>query len=277
MKRANRDVGNFRRPGGRWRGTLPWVTPLYVGALQLGAYATARLPASRRTGLLRAHSTNVANLRAGRWGTLATSAAFVERPIPPAYGVALLAALGTAEARWGAGRAAAVFAAGHVGASLLIYASLRGRPGARPEAVGPPIPGAPGGAGAAGGATAHAVDVGASYGFYATLGALAASLPHRGARAAATGGLLVLGAAPVVRRGRTFTDAGHLTALALGVAIGAARTAMRGRFPATGREFAQLTAAATPVRGTAVGTVPSSAHGSARPSGDGIASQRGVV
>ncbi|WP_438488353.1 rhomboid-like protein [Streptomyces sp. S186] len=181
------------------------MTPLYVGALQLGAYATARLPARRRTELLRAHSTNVANLRAGRWGTLATSAAFVEEPLPVAYGAALLAALGTAEARWGVGHAAAVFAAGHVGASLLVYAGLRVRGRARP----------------AGGATAHAVDVGASYGFYATLGALVASLPHRGARVAATGGLLALGAVPVVRRGRTFTDAGHLTALALGVAVGA--------------------------------------------------------
>ncbi|WP_274916033.1 rhomboid-like protein [Streptomyces sp. WZ-12] len=251
------------------------MTPLYVGALQLGVYATARLPASRRTALLRAHSTNVANLRAGRWGTLATSAAFAERPISPAYGVALLAALGTAEARWGAGCTAAVFAAGHVGASLLIYAGLRGRPGARPEAVAPPIPGAPGDAGAAGGATAHAVDVGASYGFYATLGALAASLPHRGARVAASGGLLALGAVPVVRRGRTFTDAGHLTALALGVAVGAVRTAARGRFPATGRASAEAAASTTPVREAAVSAGPPSARGGARPAGDGIASQRG--
>ncbi|MCZ0995697.1 hypothetical protein O1L44_25150 [Streptomyces noursei] len=79
-------------------------------------------------------------------------------------------------------RAAAVFAAGHVGASLLVYAGLRGRRWAR-RAAARPAPEAAGGAG-----TAHAVDVGASYGFYATLGALAASVPHRGARAAATGG-----------------------------------------------------------------------------------------
>ncbi|MDC7339357.1 hypothetical protein PQR15_26225 [Streptomyces lydicus] len=70
--------------------------------MQLGAYATARLPAGRRTELLRAHSTNVANLRAGRWATLLTSAAFVERPLTVPYGAALLAALGSAEARWGA-------------------------------------------------------------------------------------------------------------------------------------------------------------------------------
>ncbi|WP_051798369.1 rhomboid-like protein [Streptomyces sp. NRRL S-337] len=184
---------------------VPWAAPLYVGALQLGAYATARLPARRRTELLRAHSTNVANLRAGRWGTLLTSAGFVEEPLPVPYGAALLAVLGTAERRWGVRRAAGVFAAGHIGASLLVYAGLRARTPLR----GPGDP------------TSHAVDVGASYGFYATLGALAASGPHRGVRTAATAGLLALGIRPVLRRGRTFTDAGHLTALVLGTATGA--------------------------------------------------------
>ncbi|MFG2141332.1 rhomboid family intramembrane serine protease [Streptomyces sp. NPDC048650] len=193
------------------RPALPWAAPLYTAAVQLGAYATGRLPAQRRTQLLRRHSTNVANLHAGRWWTLATSAAFVEEPLPVAYGAALVATLGTAEARWGTARAAGVFAAGHVGASLLVHAGLRHR-----VRVDPPD------------ATARAVDVGASYGFQATLGALAAAVPHRGARAAATAGLLALGALPVLRRGRTFTDAGHLTALALGLAMG---TALRGRGP----------------------------------------------
>ncbi|MEU9503794.1 rhomboid-like protein [Streptomyces sp. NPDC048196] len=184
---------------------VPWAAPLYVGAVQLGAYATARLPARRRTELLRAHSTNVANLRAGRWSTLLTSAGFVEEPLPVPYGAALLAVLGTAERRWGVRRATGVFATGHIGASLLVHAGLR----ARAHLRGPEDP------------TPHAVDVGASYGFYATLGALAASVPHRGVRTAATAGLLALGIRPVLRRGRTFTDAGHLTALALGATIGA--------------------------------------------------------
>ncbi|MCZ1010345.1 hypothetical protein O1L68_30325 [Streptomyces lydicus] len=118
---------------------VPWAASLYVGAVQLGAYATARLPRHRRTELLRAHSTNVTNLRAGKWQTLVTSAAFVEEPLPVAYGAALLAALGTAEARWGPWRTAGVFAAGHVGASLLVYAALRGRsPGGAPGAPGAP-------------------------------------------------------------------------------------------------------------------------------------------
>lgn len=191
------------------RTAVPWATPLYVGGIQLGAYATARLPGPRRTELLRAHSTNVANLRAGRWRTLVTSAAFVEHPLPLPYGAALLAALGTAEARWGTGRAAGVFLAGHIGASLLVYGGLRAREHGRPV-HGPTE-----------NATTQALDVGASYGFNATVGALAATVPHRGIRAAATGGLLALATAPVLRRGRTFTDAGHLAALALGVAMGA--------------------------------------------------------
>ncbi|MFD8548854.1 rhomboid-like protein [Streptomyces sp. NPDC059649] len=217
---------------------VPWAAALYVGAVQLGAYATARLPARRRTGLLRAHSTNVANLRAGRWGTLLTSAAFVEEPLPVPYGTALLAVLGTAERRWGTRRAAAVFAAGHIGASLLVYAGLRARTRLRGPATGPPPDREPPGQEPQDrpppDPTAHAVDVGASYGFYATLGALAASVPHRGVRTAATAGLLALGIRPVLRRGRTFTDAGHLTALALGMATGTGIRA--GRHPRKGGE-----------------------------------------
>ncbi|WP_432146614.1 rhomboid-like protein [Streptomyces sp. bgisy084] len=205
------------------RTAVPWATPLYIGGVQLGAHATARLPARRRTELLRAHSTNVANLRAGRWRTLVTSAAFVEHPLPLPYGAALLAALGTAEARWGTGRAAGVFMAGHIGASLLVYAGLRAQEHVRP-AHGPTGDTSPD-------ATTQAIDVGASYGFNATVGALAATVPHRGIRAAATGGLLALATAPVLRRSRTFTDAGHLAALALGVAMGAG---MRGGIPSPG-------------------------------------------
>lgn len=52
------------------------------------------------------------------------------------------------------------------------------------------------------------------------MGALAATVPHHGARAAATAGLLALGVRPVLRRGRTFTDVGHLAALVIGVALG---------------------------------------------------------
>ncbi|ARF54997.1 rhomboid-like protein [Streptomyces gilvosporeus] len=193
-------MGRTRRKPG-----VPWAAVLYVGGVQLGAYALGRLPRERRTQALRAQSTNVVNLRAGRGYTLLTSAALVEEPLAVPYATALLATLGTAEARWGTGRAAGVFAAGHIGASLLVYGALRGR-----VRLDPPD------------GTARAVDVGASYGWNATLGALAAAVPHRGARTAASAGLLALGIRPVLRRERTFTDAGHLTALGLGLAMGTA-------------------------------------------------------
>ncbi|WP_411140618.1 rhomboid-like protein [Streptomyces sp. x-80] len=201
--------------GSAGRRRLPWVAPLYVVAIGVGAYAAARLPGARRADLLRAHSTNVENLRARQWRTLVTSAAFLEEPLPLPYSAALLAALGTAEARWCPRRAAGVFAAGHIGASLLVYAGLRGRVRADPPDV-----------------TARAIDVGVSYGLNATLGALAMTVPHRGARTASTAGLLALGIRPVLRPERTFTDTGHLIAIALGVGIGAGMGARRGRSPA---------------------------------------------
>lgn len=218
VPRALRTTAPRGRPA-----AVPWAASLYVGAVQLGAYATARLPRRRRTELLRTHSTNVDNLRAGRWQTLATSAVFVEEPLPVPYGAALLAALGTAEARWGTWRAAGVFAAGHAGASLLVYGALRRRTreGTPSATTGASPARAAGETGAQPpDTTARAIDVGASYGFNATVGALAATVPHHGARAAATTGLLALGIRPVLRRGRTFTDVGHLAALVIGVALG---------------------------------------------------------
>lgn len=178
----------------------PWAAPAYVAAVQSGAYALRPMPEADREALLRAHSTNADNLRAGRWHTLLTSAFFVERPLDPAYGAILLAVLSGAETVWGPRRTASVFAFGHVGASLLVYGGLR--------AAGAPKE------------TASAVDVGASYGLNAVLGAAAVSLPHRAARAVAAAGVLGLVVRPLVREGRTFTDAGHLAALLLGLGAG---------------------------------------------------------
>lgn len=180
--------------------TAPWAASAYLAAVQSGAYALRPLPEADREELLRAHSTNVDNLRARRWHTLLTSAFFVERPIDPAYAALLLTVLGGAETVWGSRRTAAVFAFGHVGASLLVYGGLRATHASKE--------------------TGSAVDVGASYGLNAVLGAAAVSLPHRAARAAATAGVLGLVVRPLVREGRTFTDVGHLAALLLGLGAG---------------------------------------------------------
>ncbi len=152
-------------------------------------------PAGSASELLRAHSTNVANLRAGRWRTLVTSAVFVEEPLPAPYAAALLAALGTAEARWGDARGGAVRRrpSGRQSAGLrgLRRRTREGAPSATTTGASPGVSAAHA-AGETGAdppdATARAVDVGASYGFYATVGALAATVPHRGVRVAATAG-----------------------------------------------------------------------------------------
>lgn len=178
----------------------PWAASAYVAAVQSGAYALRPLPEADREAVLRAHSTNVDNLRDGRWHTLLTSAFLVEEPLDPAYGAMLLGILGGAETVWGSRRTAAVFAFGHLGASLLVYGGLRATDASKE--------------------TRSAVDVGASYGLNAVLGAAAASLPHRAARAVAAAGVLGLVVRPLVREGRTFTDAGHLAALLLGLGAG---------------------------------------------------------
>ncbi|MFD9820278.1 tyrosine-protein phosphatase [Streptomyces violascens] len=137
---------------------VPTLAPAYVGGVQLIAYASRRLLGERaRQDLLRSCSTNVDNLVAGRYGTLATSALLVEEPMELPYALLLLAVLGYAEYAHGAWWAAGVFLLGHVGATLLVYGGLR---------AGRPSP-----------ATRSALDVGTSYGFYATLGALTSALP----------------------------------------------------------------------------------------------------
>ncbi|MFD5414873.1 rhomboid-like protein [Streptomyces nojiriensis] len=176
---------------------IPWGA-VYAGGVQFGAYALERTEAAERERLLRDCSTNVDNLAAGRWETLLSSAFVVEEPLPLPYALLLVAVLGYAEYAYGAWWAASVFLFGHAAATLLVYGALRRTADPR---------------------TRRAVDVGTSYGFNAVLGSLTSALPRGAARTAARVGLLALAAAPVVRRGRTFTDAGHLAALGVGIGV----------------------------------------------------------
>ncbi|MFF3091296.1 rhomboid-like protein [Streptomyces nojiriensis] len=176
---------------------IPWGA-VYAGGVQFGAYALERTEAAERERLLRDCSTNVDNLAAGRWETLLSSAFVVEEPMPLPYALLLVAVLGYAEYAYGAWWAASVFLFGHAAATLLVYGALRRTADPR---------------------TRRAVDVGTSYGFNAVLGSLTSALPRGAARTAARVGLLALAAAPVVRRGRTFTDAGHLAALGVGIGV----------------------------------------------------------
>ncbi|WP_328963608.1 rhomboid-like protein [Streptomyces virginiae] len=185
---------------------IPWGA-VYAGGVQLGAYALQRTGAAERERLLRDCSTNVDNLAAGRWETLISSALVVEEPMPLPYALLLVAVLGYAEYAYGAWWAAAVFLFGHAAATLLVYGALR-------TTTDQP--------------TRRALDVGTSYGFNAVLGSLTSALPRGAVRTAARVGLLALAAAPVVRRGRTFTDAGHLAALGVGIGVSPAFDCLSG-------------------------------------------------
>ncbi|MEW1636357.1 rhomboid-like protein [Streptomyces sp. NPDC093801] len=171
---------------------------LYTGGVQLGAHALGRLAPADRERMLRDCSTNVDNLDGGRWETLLSSALVVEEPMPLPYALLLVAVLGYAEYAYGAWWTAAVFLFGHASATLLVYGVLR-RTADRE--------------------TRRALDVGTSYGFNAVLGALTSALPRGAVRTTARAGLLALAVRPVLRRERTFTDAGHLVALGLGIGV----------------------------------------------------------
>lgn len=183
------------------------LAAVYACGVQLGAHVLERMKPADRERVLRDCSTNVDNLAAGHWETLLTSAFVVEEPMPLPYALLLVAVLGYAEYAYGAWWAAAVFLFGHAAATLLVYGALRRTTDAR---------------------TRRALDVGTSYGFNAVLGALTSALPHGAVRGTVRAGLLALAAAPVVKRGRTFTDAGHLAALGIGVGVSLALDCLSG-------------------------------------------------
>ena len=151
--------------------------------------------------VIRHASTNLHNLSHGHLGTLVASAFVVDAR--PVYlwlpGLVCLLALG--EFMWGSGRLVVAFAVGHVGATLLVAAGLT-------TAVE---------LGWLPGAVTRAADVGMSYGATAVLGALTAAIPVRW-RPVWIGWWVGLGIA-VVAIGRDFTDAGHATALVLGMVV----------------------------------------------------------
>ncbi|MFD9083447.1 rhomboid-like protein [Streptomyces erythrochromogenes] len=185
---------------------IPWGA-VYAGGVQLGAYALERTGPADRERLLRGCSTNVDNLAAGHWETLLSSALVVEEPMPLPYALLLVAVLGYAEYAYGAWWTAAVFLFGHASATLLVYGALRRTTDS---------------------ATRRAVDVGTSYGFNAVLGTLTSALPRGPVRTAARVGLLALAVAPALKRGRTFTDAGHLAALGIGMGVSLALDCLSG-------------------------------------------------
>ncbi len=185
------------------------ATSLWLGTLgSPGTLATGAVLGTDRSGVdvVRAASTNLANLRAGHWSVLAASALVLENWATLRV-AATAVALGTAEVLLGRLRTPAVFLAGHVGSSLVVAGLLEADvlPGVRAVDV------------------ASAVDVGPSYGALAVLGALAATRV-RGLRWA---GLVVVVLAGAVLAEPTFTAWGHLVAGVLGAGVGAVLTRVR--------------------------------------------------
>ncbi|MFF7989001.1 rhomboid-like protein [Kitasatospora xanthocidica] len=180
------------------------LTTAYVLLLTLTASWLAGQGHAERARFVRHNSSNVHHMEVGKWWTMFTSGLVVDG-VPAWAGIAAVAAvLGLAEWRWGPARAAAVFAFGHLGATLLTE-------GAMWVMLTVHIPGA----------LSHARDVGISYGLVATGACLLALGPVPLRRYGLPALALVLAVAWAVDR--QLADAGHLVALGLGVL--ASRTA----------------------------------------------------
>ncbi|MDT5104061.1 MAG: hypothetical protein QOI25_1574 [Mycobacterium sp.] len=151
--------------------------------------------------VIRHASTNLHNLNHGHIGTLVGSAFVVDAGAPYVWMPGLVCLMGLAELLWRSGRLVVAFAAGHIGATLLVALGLA----AAVNLAWLPV------------SITRAQDVGMSYGATAVLGTLTGAVPRRW-RPTWIGWWLAVGVA-VVWVGRDFTDVGHAVALALGMLV----------------------------------------------------------
>jgi hypothetical protein len=188
-------------------GRVP-ATLVFLGVTVAVASWLESLPTEAREDQILAASTNLHNLLRGDLLTFATSA-FVHDDVTVSSLAVLAAVLGTAELRWGSRRLLGAFAAGHVGATVLVAAGLvaGGHLGWVPSSW------------------FTSPDVGVSYGIVCIAGALTADVPRR-LRAAWGLCWLVPLAADLVG-GATYTDAGHVCALLIGFGLATARLRRR--------------------------------------------------
>lgn len=190
-------LGNIGAQIRRSPATLVLLAAIAITSLVLDLSA-----AHAARSLLHHFSSNLAHLEQGRVGTLVASAFWLEdsAELVP-WTLLFLLVVAPAEAWLGTGRWLLVFAAGHIGATL---ATLGG--------VWMAID-----LGIASRHLAHSVDVGVSYGFFAVAAVLTYRLPPRW-RIWYLALLLVY---PVVSTAanHTFTDFGHVAALAIGFAL----------------------------------------------------------
>ncbi|MFD9128232.1 rhomboid-like protein [Kitasatospora sp. NPDC059571] len=223
-------------PFARARGLLlravptPRRNPFALGylSLLLGTTLFARAADPRLVHRLQAlSSTDVHNLTHHPLLALVTSGCWVAGPVWTPYLWAFAVTVAPLERRVGPLRAAGVFAAGHVGATLLSQGVLLAA-----VALGGP-----------GADALDALDIGVSYGVLASLGALAGLLAPRW-RAAALGAAAVLIGHQLLTDPDLLTGVGHPAALLIGVALW--RPLRRG--PRTPRRPLRRRAARRPAR-----------------------------
>ena len=177
------------------------VTVAYTAILVCVTTAMMTLGPQAQSRIISHASTNLHNLSRGHLGTLFVSAFVIDAGPIYVWLPGLVCLLAVAELMWRSGRLVVAFAAGHIGATLLVAIGLT----AAVEL------------GWMSSDVTRATDVGMSYGASAVLGALTAAIPRRW-RPAWTGWWIAVAVA-VVGIGRDFTDVGHAVALMLGMVV----------------------------------------------------------
>ena len=196
-------------PVNHWPSTLRALirrapaTAAYLAALMVTTATLASSSPHAVHWLVASASTNLHNMTIDPLRVLVVSAFWVQStPWIWLLAPLLVAVMAPAERLLGTGRTLLIFAAGHLGATALTVAAIGVGVdcGLLPHRL------------------AYALDVGPSYGLVALAAVLATRLPARRMRWAAIGALL-FGLATAVLLGGDFTDAGHLIAALIGLAL----------------------------------------------------------
>jgi hypothetical protein len=179
------------------------ATAAFLAALTLTTATLATSSPRAMHWLVAGASTNLHNMTIDPLRVLVVSAVWVQStpwiwPIAPL----VVAVMAPAERLLGSWRTLLIFATGHIGATGLTVAAIGVGVdrGLLPQHL------------------THALDVGPSYGLAAVAAVLATRIPPRRLRLAAIGALL-LGLVVAVIIGGDFTDAGHLLAGVIGLAL----------------------------------------------------------
>jgi len=210
-----------------WTGTLrPLIreapaSGIYLAALMVTTATLAGSSTHAVHWMVASASTNVHNMTTDPVRVLLVSAFWVQStPWIWPMAALIVAVMAPAERLLGTGHTLFIFAAGHIGATVLTVAAV--------------------GVGVDRGLFPHhlayALDVGPSYGLAALAAVLATRLRRGHLRVATVGGLL-FGLAIAVILGGDFTDSGHLVAVVIGLAMSRVVTVTAGAPRERGKSF----------------------------------------